>query len=443
MANTVFGPYTATSWTAGVTALNQTNMNHLETQTSVAMHGFNPDEIGAGFVYSGCAVTGTVGTTTVNIASGVVYTVMTDGTVGRITVGATTQTTSALSSTYHLYVQPDGTFYWSTSNTPAANSINLANVATNGSGQISSITDNRSFSFSLYSGAAGRVTLPTIGTLQAIRPTSGYDSLNLIATADATYTTIIGTGDGSYGGGTGLYMYDSKNADYICKGLSKSNFTINGAVTANNLGLTSVNAVTAMGSVSGNAIKIVQDSSHTSNSVYLNADTGGGLNIFDGLNSGTALISSKTATSINGKISSVGGQASAGSFGVPVIVAQALSQAVTTTGDQTILTYTPPAVGLYRVSGYAHESNGSASNLTFRFTYQDPSAGGTTTAYFSWNTTGSPAFLNAFAINFGTNLLFVSPITVYANTGTNIVVHWNNSAGTPSDHISVLIERLA
>src|SRR6185437_14186681 len=42
-------------WTAGSTALSQTNMLNLETQAGVALGSINPDIVTSGFILSGCA----------------------------------------------------------------------------------------------------------------------------------------------------------------------------------------------------------------------------------------------------------------------------------------------------------------------------------------------------------------------------------------------------
>lgn len=142
MSNQISGPFGAISITAGVTAINKTWGENAQTQASIALHGINPDLSGP-FILTGCQASGTVGTSTVNIASGTAYITVSDGTTARVAVGSATQTTSALSSTYNLYLQPDGTWYWSTSNSPASNSLAIATVATDGAGKISSITDLR------------------------------------------------------------------------------------------------------------------------------------------------------------------------------------------------------------------------------------------------------------------------------------------------------------
>ena len=143
MANTVYH-YAPTNWVNGTTPANATNMNHLETQALDVLSGLNPDLFTA-FVLSGitCTKDGTIANQ-LDIAVGRAYAKQSDGTLALIVVAAdNTHTTSAISSTYYLYLQPDGTWYWSTTNAPAANSLFIAQVTTDASGNILAVTDKR------------------------------------------------------------------------------------------------------------------------------------------------------------------------------------------------------------------------------------------------------------------------------------------------------------
>lgn len=146
---------------------------------------------------------------------------------------------------------------------------------------------------------------------------------------------------------------------------------------------------------------------------------------------------------VNGVIAEIDGQTTAGNYGVPMIVAQALNQPVTTTGDHLLLSYAPPASGIYRLNGYV-EMNGSVSaNIICRATYADDL--GTPTAFFVSPSGAGAAGLamggsNSFGPSYSGNL---QPITVFAKTGTNINCHYNNPSGVPNDHVWFIIERLA
>jgi predicted outer membrane repeat protein len=149
MANVVYGPYAPTTWADNSTPGNHTTLNNLESQAKVALHGFNPDLFTA-FVEDGmvCTKDGTF-SNQLDVTSGTAYITMTDGTLGQIDTAASTTSefiTSAATSTYHLYLQPDGSWYWSTSNSPQANSLYICSVLTDGSSNISTVTDQRTLS---------------------------------------------------------------------------------------------------------------------------------------------------------------------------------------------------------------------------------------------------------------------------------------------------------
>jgi hypothetical protein len=144
LSNTVYGPFSAISITNGVTPANKTWGDNAQTQASVAMHGINSDLSGP-FVLSGitCTKDGTIANQ-LDIASGTAYLTMSDGTIGKIAVGAdNTHTTSTISTTYYLFLKNDGTWQWSTTSTGPTNSIPICQATTDGSGNISAVTDVR------------------------------------------------------------------------------------------------------------------------------------------------------------------------------------------------------------------------------------------------------------------------------------------------------------
>lgn len=144
MPNTVYGPYTSTTWVDGVTQGGHLNMNNLETQASVALHGINPALSGP-FVYSGitCAKDGTIANQ-LDISSGVAFVTLSDGTTGQITVVAdNTHTTATPSTTYYLFLKNDGTWQWSTTSTGPANSLPICQATTDASGNILAVSDQR------------------------------------------------------------------------------------------------------------------------------------------------------------------------------------------------------------------------------------------------------------------------------------------------------------
>jgi len=146
-----------------------------------------------------------------------------------------------------------------------------------------------------------------------------------------------------------------------------------------------------------------------------------------------------------GKLALLAGQATAGSFGVPNIVAQALRTAVAVTTLVTILTYTIPANGTYRVNPSLRLGATSGTSAPhFYMTFTD--AGGTAqnASFAGLSPAGSTTMValngsSTFAANWG-----MEPMMPYVgdiNAGTLTVFY--QTTGTPSDTVSVVIERLA
>ena len=143
MANTVHGPYTTTAW-SGSTGINITRLDNLETAADIGVHSLNPNLSGP-FVHSGiaCAKDGTVANQ-LDIASGVAFVTAADGTTIQIDVAAdNTHTTSTPSTTYYLFLLNTGAWQWGTTATGPTNSLPICQVATDGSGNISVVTDVR------------------------------------------------------------------------------------------------------------------------------------------------------------------------------------------------------------------------------------------------------------------------------------------------------------
>lgn len=105
---------------------------------------------------------GTTATTQLDIALGEAYLIQSDGTLCRCDVGATNETTITANTTYYLDLQPDGTWYWSTSNSPQANSLQICTVTTDGSGNVKLVTDTRPTTITMFPSALGPIGFPVI-----------------------------------------------------------------------------------------------------------------------------------------------------------------------------------------------------------------------------------------------------------------------------------------
>lgn len=151
-----------------------------------------------------------------------------------------------------------------------------------------------------------------------------------------------------------------------------------------------------------------------------------------------------------GNFTKIASTTTVGSFGVFPVVAQALAVAVVTTAQTTVLTYAVPANGWYRLSGQFTTNNGSTpESIVFQVQYGDAISNTTQTVWFvsaqdisASNT--APALLNGnqAIVSNANQSHSCNTFTVHAKGGTNILVQYTDPAGTPSDSVTVFIERL-
>lgn len=143
---------------------------------------------------------------------------------------------------------------------------------------------------------------------------------------------------------------------------------------------------------------------------------------------------------------SVGGQAIAGSFGVPVIVAALLHQNVTNTSQHTTALLTISATGLYRISAYVMRQTGSTTAPTIQVQWTDPDTNGFYGSSFASPTvvSGSLIVMNGGETAFAGNPadIVLLPQVVYAKAGTAINFVYQDPGGTPNDFWSAVVERL-
>lgn len=153
------GPYTPGG------PFTSANANNIETIYTEATQSLEQDLLTACILSGFTPTKDGVTPNQLDVTSGVALLLQSDSTLRRRAVTASTQTTSALSSTYWLYIQPDGTWYWNTANTPAANSLLICSVTTDGSGNIATVSADRTFNASLLSGMTGKIDLPAASTV--------------------------------------------------------------------------------------------------------------------------------------------------------------------------------------------------------------------------------------------------------------------------------------
>lgn len=138
----------------------------------------------------------------------------------------------------------------------------------------------------------------------------------------------------------------------------------------------------------------------------------------------------------------IGGQASVGGFGVPVIVAQAINQHVTSTTTQTILAYLVPTTGIYRVSLFFTLNNGtSGQSISATVSWTDPNTNAGAAHYLATIAGGVTALGGSGSVVNGSYATFTE--TFYASAGGYSFVTYTDPGGTPNDYVTAIIERLA
>lgn len=146
------------TWNSGgAPGIDAGALNNSETQYQEASLSFNPDILTAGFVLSGlvCTKDGSVASK-LDVTTGSYYAVQSaDSTLRQRTISATNFTTSTPSTTYFLDVNPDGTTSWGTSHSGVSNHLTICSVTTDGSANISTVTDTRPTVINLFANAIG------------------------------------------------------------------------------------------------------------------------------------------------------------------------------------------------------------------------------------------------------------------------------------------------
>lgn len=139
--------------------------------------------------------------------------------------------------------------------------------------------------------------------------------------------------------------------------------------------------------------------------------------------------------------------AAVGINGSAVILAESLRTTVLVTTPVTILTFSIPANGTYRLNGSVRIGNTTASNKPrFQATFTGPT-GAADSLYFSGPDASSPTavyhILDGSTAVFGASWGNVGPAPLVAdmNAGTLTVVYQTN--GTPSDTVTVVVEQIA
>lgn len=189
--------------------------NAMQTQYSEAILSFEQD-LFTPFVFSGLVATKD-GTTPsqLDVTAGVAFLTQSDLTERRQAPTSTTFSTSGHpSTTMYLFLKNDGTYSWQTSSTGPTNSLAIAQVTTDGSSNINTVTDKRPLNTTLLSGMGGTMSGPayktgTNGFFQVPVDTTSFNVTALRAGPDAHSISdwmLISLQNG------GFTLYDNHNS---------------------------------------------------------------------------------------------------------------------------------------------------------------------------------------------------------------------------------------
>jgi hypothetical protein len=311
-----------------------------------------------------------------DVAGGVALLRQSDSSLGRVAPSAATFQTVQINSTYYLDVNPDGSWSWAISHSGVSGALTIAQVTTDGSGNISTVTDERMGNSSLLAAMTGQLALPTLNGVTigggGSSPIAPALSFNAAAQLFDIWTMQQGA---------------AQSMAFLCW---------NGTATEIVLALGDANPAGAQTWING-----------------------------------------------GGTIASVAGQASVGSFGVPVIVAQAIDVNVTTTAGTDICVFNATATGLYRVSASLQLNNGTSGQRLLIFTsFFDPNNGASQYVYNNGVVGTQVGPFDGSATLFTNNFGAINSIIVYAQAGHPVKFTYQDQGGTPNDRVSVVIERL-
>lgn len=181
---------------------------------------------------------------------------------------------------------------------------------------------------------------------------------------------------------------------------------------------------------------------------------GGGVFIVDtfgnitglGLTLGAAaLLDNGALVTGSGTLTKYANVATAGQGVPPIRAALEPPTTVAVTTQQTVLTFTPAANGLYMAMMRFRMNNGTSPQaITAAVSYTDPDANNTPSDPFAFVSGSSGAYLVAAGVtNFANGVYIGQPVFVRAKASTAISLIYRDPAGTPADQVSGAIVQIA
>ena len=434
------GPYTATSWVNGTTPLSQTHLNNLETQYQLATQTFEQDLITPFVLYG---LVATKDGTTVNqldVTAGVAFLLQTDSTVARQSISSSSGplTTSAHTATYYLDLNPNGTYSFATSHSGTANYLTIAQVTTDGSGNISTVTDERTTNTELFPSSTHNIILNTVSIGSAAPSGAGIGGIFYNTGNNALVVSSARSG----GVAQGIYFTSWNGSS------SPVPFSVGGQFNSalswvDNSG----NIVTGAALLFGASVSASQSSlfygTHVVSLVTPQAggtalgfsfETWTGAAAAVPLSLGGQFNSAVTYITNAGAFAQIASQPTSGAYGMALMVAGPTYTSIASTSATDCLSFTPGTAASFRVNMTATTVPGGT--ISCYCVYKDAVTSASVTAYF---TTQGGTSMNAASIS-ANGYIRCQPFTIYAASGTAIQLWYRNATATPNDGVIPFIE---
>lgn len=178
-------PFTATTFNSGAApGIDAPVLNAMQTQYSEATLSLEQDLFSA-FVLSGLVATKDgVTASQLDVTAGVAFVLQTDGTLRRRAPTSSTQSCSGhASTTLYLDLNPDGTWSFATTHSAQAGYLPIAQVTTDASANILTVTDVRTLTPSLLPAATAALNIPAGLTAASVPPVTQINSTNAGSTS--------------------------------------------------------------------------------------------------------------------------------------------------------------------------------------------------------------------------------------------------------------------
>jgi hypothetical protein len=351
--------------------------------SSTPANAFEQDLFSPPFVYTGLIPT-PVGITSpkqMNVSAGVAFLRQADSSLGRVAPAMSTWYTAVASTTYFLDLNPDGSWSWSTSHSSFANYLTIAIVTTDGSGNISGITDAAASTISMLSAFTGIIqsNFTWLRTGSSLPYGYGWNP-----TINLNYPAII------------LLMFP------VDAGTPQWNLQFNLDHSLSFFDVTDNVTPLKMSAVSG--------------------DVALGHNLL-----------------VANDVSSLAGSTLAG-VGVPGVLSPiAEDVAVSVTTSVTLLTITPAATGTFRANFCAELTNTGNATISAILHYRLPDGTAKAVAF-----NAALGALNALVVATPTKTNIQAFSMIFrAEAGVTITVTFQDSTNSPTDLVTAFIERIS